>query len=171
MPVRVRSFLILVVSWGAQSTDSSFGGVAPKPGIEPGSCADARLWRAGKTRARCPRLADSTLPKHVRLLQGLGPAGVGLRMRQRGAEGFGRRVYSRASKTYSPCLFERNERSECSELHGATESRAPQRTRAAGVASAAPHRPAPSLAPAHNNASQIFPRCFNRDNVSADKFK
>jgi hypothetical protein len=52
---------------------------------------------------------------------------------QRGlqCQGFGRRAVTRASSTDSPHLFERNERSECSELCGATDTRAPQRSQRA----------------------------------------
>jgi hypothetical protein len=65
---------------------------------------------------------------------------------QRGlqGQGFGRRAVTRASSTDSPHLFERIERSDCSELCGAIDTRAPQRSRRAFGADRRTGVPAPT---------------------------
>ena len=78
--------------------------------------------------------------------QGCGPASAGVSRRRRGTQPWGRRA-QRASSTDSPRLFERSERSERSELCGATPGRVPQRTPRSGASPSEPRRwPARSLA-------------------------
>ena len=63
--------------------------------------------------------------------QGGGRAAGAAHRRRRAPQAFGRRAYSRASSSDSRHLFERNERSECSELCRADKSRGAQGTRSA----------------------------------------
>jgi hypothetical protein len=65
----------------------------------------------GESRARCP--AFGLLPQRTGAASpSRGRVCAGAPVRRRGAQGFGRRAYPRASSTDSPHLFERNERSE-----------------------------------------------------------
>ena len=70
-------------------------------------------------------------------LERRGRAAGAATLRRRGAQGCGRRALkARASTSDSPRLFERSERSERSELCGATADRAPQGSRPAGTTAA-----------------------------------
>jgi hypothetical protein len=104
----------------------------------------AESARLGDCRARCPAFALHLTPRPAGPSPSRGWVGAGAPVRRRGAEGFGRRAYSRASWSDSPQLFERSERSERSEFCGATETRAPQRSRRAFGADRRSGVPAPT---------------------------
>jgi len=97
-------------------------------GHEP--CASRRLPgapRPARTRLCC---CGSGFPRREHRSVAAGGARWGRFLGRRGAQAWGRRA-QRASLSDSPHLFERSERSERSELCGATPGRAPQRSRRA----------------------------------------
>ncbi len=142
--------------------EQSFLGVSEgqAAGIEPVAC------RAPQARVQAPagldaRLGSFSNQEPSAASQSRGRVRGGAPVRRRGAEGFGRRAYARASSTDSPHLFERSERSERSELCGATETRAPQRSRRRR------RRPPHRSASAHPPTALRSPRCMRKARIQS----
>ncbi len=138
----------------------SWGGVRGKPRA-------SSPWLAARRRRACRRQPGSmpgwglSPTKNRAASQSRGRVRAGAPVRRRGAEGFGRRAYARASSTDSPHLFERSERSERSELCGATETRAPQRSRRRR------RRPPHRSASAHPPTALRSPRCMRKARIQS----